>query len=305
MRRRPIQILLIVTAILILLLLPVLFKGKGRPALVGPDLSELDHTEVFFENAQAKLKLSGLLFVPQGEGPFPTAVVIHGSGPSRRNSAWYLSVAEHLRSNGIAVLLPDKRGSEKSEGNWIGARFEALATDTASAIAYVKDQKQFAYSTIGIIGMSQGGWIAPVVAAKTDHIDFIVSMSGATVTAAEQLEHEEIHNIGHYTYGFIAELIAPITAANLRKQKHIRPYADFDPIPHWQRTRAPIFFAFGENDENVPVRASIRRLTENSLAHHKIQVYPDGGHGIVDSRTNSVSKTYLNDLVRFIGSHVI
>ena len=115
------------------------------------------------------------------------AVIIHGSGSSRRNSKWYLSVTRHLQDNGIAVLLPDKRGCEKSEGIWVGADFQDLAGDTLAAVAYVRAQHRFANSRVGLVGMSQGGWIAPVVAAGNEDIGFVVSMSGSTVTTDQQL----------------------------------------------------------------------------------------------------------------------
>jgi hypothetical protein len=118
MKRFLVIVSIIVALIVVFLLLPVIFKDKGQPALVGPDLSELEYSEIFFENRYEGLQLSGMLFVPEGDGPFPTAIIIQGSGTSRRNNVWYLSVAKHLQDNGIAVLLPDKRGSEKSEGEW-------------------------------------------------------------------------------------------------------------------------------------------------------------------------------------------
>ncbi|MFC1976635.1 alpha/beta hydrolase family protein [Chloroflexota bacterium] len=299
------RFLIIISIILVLLLLPVIFKDKGQPALVGPDLSELEYSEIFFENRHEGFQLAGMLFLPEGEGPFPTAIIIHGSGTSHRNSVWYLSVAKHLQDNGIAVLLPDKRGSEESEGEWVGANFEELATDTLSAIEYVKDQQIFEVSTIGLIGMSQGGWIAPVVATKsvatkTDDASFIVSMSGAAVTTDEQLLHEEINNIAPYTYRFIAKLIAPITTNNLKQLDHVSAYMGFDPIPYWKDVQVPVFFAFGGNDKNVPVEASIERLRENNLNHFDVKIYADGGHAIRDTKTNEVSGEYLHDLVRFI-----
>lgn len=291
---------IIISITLVLLLLPAIFKDKGQPALVGPDLSELQYSEIFFENKYEGFQLAGMLFLPAGEGPFPTAIIIHGSGTSNRNSVWYLSVAKHLQDNGIAVLLPDKRGSEKSEGEWVGANFEELATDTLSAIEFVKDQQIFEVSTIGLIGMSQGGWIAPVVATKTDDLSFVVSMAGAAVTTDEQLLYEEINNIAPYTYRFIAKLIAPITTNNLKQKKHISAFMGFDPIPYWKDVHAPLFFAFGENDESVPVDASIERLRENNLNHFEIKTYAEGGHVIRDIQTNEVSDEFLQDLVRFI-----
>jgi pimeloyl-ACP methyl ester carboxylesterase len=89
---------------------------------------------------------------------------------------------------GVAVVLPDKRGCEKSEGEWLGRDFFELATDTAAAGKWVRQQDLFAASGIGLIGMSQGGWIAPIVAADDPDLAFVVSMSGATVPVEESVE---------------------------------------------------------------------------------------------------------------------
>jgi dipeptidyl aminopeptidase/acylaminoacyl peptidase len=301
MRKKSFIIMIIVSTAVVLLLLPLIFKSKSSPRLVGPDLSEFKYTEIFFKNQQAGIRLSGMLFLPEENGTFPAAVIIHGSGTSRRNSVWYLSVTRHLLDNGIAVLLPDKRGSEKSGGHWVGADFEELATDTLSAVEFLKNQNRFEYSTIGLIGMSQGGWIAPVAAGRTEDISWVVSLSGSTTTTDEQLLHEEIHNLSSYTYTFIARLIAPITSNMIKKRDYFKPLAGFDPIPRWKRLKVPVFFAFGEKDSNVPVQRSLTRLDENGLGHHKIKVYPEGGHAIRDAQ-NRVSREFLNDMVRFINA---
>jgi dipeptidyl aminopeptidase/acylaminoacyl peptidase len=300
MKKLLIHFSVVISIIIVLLLLPVVLKQKNQPRLVGPDLSEIEYSEIFSKNVHDNFQLSGMLILPEGQGPFPTAIIIHGSGTSRRNSVWYVSVANHLQRHGIAVLLPDKRGSEKSEGEWLGASFEELATDTLSAIDFVKHQQMFRYSTIGLLGMSQGGWIAPVVAAQMDDVLFVVSMSGAAVTTEEQLLHEEIYNIAPYTYTFLAKLIAPISSRNLMKKAFFSPTAGFDPIPYWKDVHVPVFFALGGNDENVPVDASIQRLKENNLHHFTMRIYPDGGHAIRDIQTNKVNEVYLYDLVKFI-----
>jgi dienelactone hydrolase len=300
MKRFFIRFSVVISIAIVLLLLPLVLKDKGHPALLGPDISDVVYSEIFFNNSHENLQLSGMLFLPEGEGPFPTVIIIHGSGTSRRNSVWYLSVANHLQQHGIAVLLPDKRGSEKSEGKWLGASYEELATDTLSAIEFVKNQPVFQYSTIGLLGMSQGGWIAPVAATQAEDVSFVVSMSGAAVTTEEQLLHEEIYNIAPYTYMFLAKLIAPISSRNLMQKDYLVSTAGFDPIPYWKDVHVPVFFAFGGNDENVPVDASIQRLKENRLDPITIKTYPDGGHAIRDHLTNEVSEEYLNDLVQFI-----
>ena len=295
-RRRIVVIGVVVLAVI--LMIPFVFKGEARAALVGPTLSEIEYTEVSFNNGD--LQLAGMLILPEGEGPFPVAVIIHGSGTSRRDSKWYLTVARHLQDNGIAVLLPDKRGSEESEGDWRGASFDDLAGDTLSAISYIKNQDRFEYSTIGVVGMSQGGWIAPLVATKSDDVSFVVSMSGAGVTSDEQLLFEEINSITAMgTYPFIARLIAPLTTRNIQRMDFWRPIAGFDPLPYWESVEARCFAAFGGDDKNVPVEESVSRLQalEKEML---IKVYPDGGHGITDPNTGEVLSTYLSDLVDFI-----
>ena len=291
---------IIFTLIIVLLLLPLIFNKKSHLAMIGPDLSELEYSEIFFENENENIELAGMLFLPEGEGPFPIAIVIHGSGPSRRNSVWYLSVAKHLQDNGIAVLLPDKRGCEKSKGKWVGADFDKLATDATSAIKYIQNQNGINFSIIGLIGMSQGGWIAPVAATKTEDVSFVASISGATVTTDEQLLHEEIHNIAPYTYKFIAKMIAPITSNQIKKREYFLPFVGFDPIPYWKRIDVPVFIGYGENDKNVPIDACQKRLQDNALDHFKIKTYPQGGHGIINVDTKEMSKDYLDDLTKFI-----
>jgi dipeptidyl aminopeptidase/acylaminoacyl peptidase len=293
-------ILIAIPGIILSLFLPAVFKDRQAPMLSGPDLSEIEYSEIKFENKTDSILLAGMLMLPEGPGPFPVVILIHGSGPSCRNSVWYVSVAEHLIKNGIAVVLPDKRGCEKSEGEWIGADFNHLAGDVLSAVDYVKGQHTFSESRIGILGMSQGGWIAPVAASRSNDIDFVATMSGASVTTDEQLVYEEINNILPFTYQFIAKLIAPLTARRINKMAQQKALVGFDPIPFWDQVSVPVFMAYGSEDSNVPVEECIRRLEANKLDQILVKVYPRGGHGITDPDTKKVNRNYLQDLVSFI-----
>ena len=296
-RPRKRVMIIVVIALVVFMVIPFIFKPEPRAPLQGPSLSDMDHTEIYFNNGN--LQLAGMLFVPEGEGPFPSVVIIHGSGTSYRDSKWYLSITRHLLDNGIAVLLPDKRGSEKSEGEWRGASFEDLAGDTLSAIEYLNTQDHFEYSSIGLIGMSQGGWIAPLVTSKSEEVSFVVSMSGAFVTTDEQLLYEEINSIHQMgTYMFLAKLIAPLTTRNIQQKDFWLPLAGYDPLPYWEMVSVPAFAAFGGGDINVPVAESIDRLLslEKEIDY---TVYPEGGHGISDPTTNEIQEAYLNDLVTF------
>jgi len=153
-----------------LLIVPVLITQISEPdrrSFEWVKLKDTRYQEISFANAAQDLELAGMLFVPEGEGPFPVAVIIHGSGTSRRDSGWYLTLTRYLQENGIVVLLPDKRGSEKSAGDWRTASFEDLATDSVAAVSFLRQQEETTISGIGVIGMSEGGHFAPVVASQT------------------------------------------------------------------------------------------------------------------------------------------
>ena len=179
--KRSITVLLL--GFLALLIIPILvtqFAKPERRSFEWVELKDTSYQEINFQNTAQDLKLAGMLFVPEGEGPFPAAVIIHGSGTSYRDSGWYLTLTQYLQKNGVLVLLPDKRGSEQSEGDWRTASFEDLATDTVEAVDFLNNQAEVAISDIGVIGLSQGGHIAPVVADQTQDIAFLVNIVGAT-----------------------------------------------------------------------------------------------------------------------------
>ncbi len=301
MKKKLKQSLRIQLTIAITLVLSLAFKNISYAGTTGSDLSELKYTEIQYINNIENIKLEGMLFLPEGDGPFPVAAIIHGSGPSQRNSFWYLSVAAHLQANGIAVLLPDKRGCVKSEGNWIGANFEMLANDAVASINYIKNQSDFEFTSIGLIGMSQGGWIAPVAATKSDDISYLVSMSGPIVTTKEQLRHEEIYNMARYISKPIAKLFAPLTCLMIAKRDYYKPLVGFDPIPYWKQINIPVFVAFGEDDRNVPVEDCYERIKMHNLSFDLVKTYKEG-HGIIDPSISQVNAEYLNDLVKFIKS---
>ena len=149
--------------ILLITIVPVGIKQIAGEELRNFQVVKLEDTvykEVSFQNSSHNIKLAGMLFVPDGDGPFPAAVVIQGAGPSFRERWWNLTLAHYLQNNGVVVLIPDKRGCDQSEGDWKIASFEDLATDTLAAISYIKNQNDIAISSVGVIGMSKGGWIA-------------------------------------------------------------------------------------------------------------------------------------------------
>lgn len=275
--------------VLLVVLGPVLLhtmQPQDRRPLEGDTLDPSRYQEVRFRNPGQQIELAGMLFLPAADGPYPAAVVIHGSGTSRRDNRWYLSLTHYLQDRGIAVLLPDKRGSEQSGGEWRGASFADLATDTEAALAYLRQRDDLPLSGVGLIGMSQGGWIAPLAAAGSGEADFLVSVVGSAVTTHQQFLYEEDHNLRQIgVLPGLSKLLAwPATllARYVVQRDFWSAVGDFDPLPYWRTLDIPALALFGAEDSNVPSARSAERLQQLGKANIRIVVYPGSGHPLED-----------------------
>lgn len=142
--------------------------------------------------AAAGVTLAGTLTMPEGSGPFPAVVLVTGSGPQDRDEALmghkpFLVLADHLTRKGVAVLRCDDRGIGKSTGSFATATSEDFATDALAAVAFLKQRSDIDAKHIGICGHSEGGLIAPLCAAKSADVGFIVMMAGPGVPGDEIL----------------------------------------------------------------------------------------------------------------------
>jgi pimeloyl-ACP methyl ester carboxylesterase len=148
--------------------------------------------EVSYENKVQKLTLAATLTAPPGKGPFPVVVLITGSGPQDRDESLmghkpFLVLSDYLTRKGIAVLRADDRGTGKSTGDFKIATTADFATDTEAGIAYLKTRPEINMHKIGLIGHSEGGIIAPMIAARDPDLAFIVMMAGSGVPGDQVL----------------------------------------------------------------------------------------------------------------------
>ncbi len=148
--------------------------------------------EVSFENKPAGATFAGTLTLPKGSGPFPCVVMVTGSGPQDRDEALlghrpFLVIADHLTRHGIAVLRYDDRGVAKSTGKFATATSDDFADDALAAVEFLKTRKEVDAKKIGIVGHSEGGLIAPICAAKSKEVAFIVLLAGTGISGAELL----------------------------------------------------------------------------------------------------------------------
>jgi len=148
--------------------------------------------EITFANGKAKVSLAGTLTLPPGPGPFPAAILLGGSGPHDRDESLvghrpFLVLADHLTRKGIAVLRFDKRGIGKSTGDYANATTEDFAGDAEAALACLKTRKEVDAKKTGLIGHSEGGMIAPLVAAHSGDVAWIVLLAGPGLKGEDTL----------------------------------------------------------------------------------------------------------------------
>lgn len=260
-------------------------------------VAQLATESVYYTNDS--LPLAGLLFLPSSDIPLPAAVIIQGAGTSDRSNQWSEAIARAVAEAGFAVLLTDKRGSGESGGDWRTAGFGELAEDVLAAFTYLQARDEVDEQRVGLIGLSQGGWVAPIAAARQPQVAFVINISGATVTFAEQIFAELTNTVRQAGLGdtATAQILAINRAAGdyihsgdwesyqqLRAAAASTPWAkiaagfpddpqapvwtylrkviDFSPIPYWMMVQVPVLVMYGEEDsqDNVPVEESVHRL---------------------------------------------
>jgi uncharacterized protein len=248
------------------------------------------------------VSLAGTLVLPQGSGPFPGVVILHGSGPDSRQP--YRPDADMLARGGIATLIYDKRGTGESSGDWRTATLDDLVADGLAAVRLLRQQPEIAAGQVGILGSSQGAWLAPFAAGRDPEVSFVVQVTGS----ATPLAHQEMWDDGNSlaALGFSERAIKTamkaqhlLYSARPLIQRGILPLGDLwfvhydpylDPAEAWARVRVPALVLYGGLDPTVPSRSSLE-VVEWSLAAQghptsRIAVFPQAGHGLGGASRN-------------------
>lgn len=247
-------------------------------------------------------ELAATILTPEGQGPFPAVVLVHGSGSSDRSNPWTAAYASALAERGVAVLHPDKRGSGASSGDWTSASFEILARDAVAAVGALIAAPSIDTSRIGLIGFSQGGHIVPLAASMSPDVDLVVNISGSVIPIMEQIGDElqlmarreglsdeeaalvaRIHERGvdfvlHGESEWDAYIDALRSADGISDTDvvsgfpteqssptwaFLRTIGNFDPLPIWQTLDVPTVFIYGGRDTNVDVFKSADIIEES------------------------------------------
>jgi pimeloyl-ACP methyl ester carboxylesterase len=168
--------------------------GPRRPQDPSPPYPYREEP-VAYQNRAGGVTLAGTLTIPEGEGRSPAAILISGSGAQDRDEALFghrpfLVLADDLTRRGIAVLRVDDRGVGGSTGDIATSTSEDLAGDVMAGVEFLRGRAEIEPAKIGLIGHSEGGIIAPMVAARDDAIAFIVLMGSPGLPGDEVLRRQ-------------------------------------------------------------------------------------------------------------------
>jgi pimeloyl-ACP methyl ester carboxylesterase len=260
------------------------WRREGAPARTARRVDTEKREDVRFSNGD--VRLAGTLISPSTGSRHPAIILVHGSGPEDRE--FILPFARFLVRRGMAVLGYDKRGVGGSTGDWKTASFDVLAADVVAAFDYLKTRPDIDPGMVGLLGVSQAGWIMPLAAARAKDLAFLISISGAGIPAAETTidqARNEMTAAGmkpdtvaeilavmqlQYTYARTGkgwdEYAAARSALAGRIGKppdtipgtadhpywqSIRQWYFYDPAPTLRQLQLPVLALFGELDNNI------------------------------------------------------
>jgi dipeptidyl aminopeptidase/acylaminoacyl peptidase len=258
------------------------------------------------------------LLLPEGTKPVPAIVFVQGAGPETRSASRFLG--EYFAERGIAALIYDKRGAGASTGDWKHSSFEDLARDVTASVNLLRGRPEIDSHRIGLMGSSQGGWIAPMAASEISGIAFVIAKSAAAVTPEQQelarvriqmrAEGDSADDIAqalHLYKHAIAyansksdwdSLKAEIGADSQKKWTmfdadtpkdywffdQIRLFFGHDPLSVIRELKPPLLVIFGgRDDDGPPLGCQIGPLMTAMSAQGKksqLTIFPDAGHDL-------------------------
>ena len=260
--------------------LPLVLKRTDKvPEAVRPQEPKppypYDEREVVYENKTAGVKLAGTLTLPKSGGPFPAVLLITGSGPQDRDETVFghrpfLVLADYLTRQGIAVLRVDDRGIGKSTGIFAKVTSEDFAGDALAGVEYLKSLKEINPKQIGLLGHSEGGIIAPMVATKSPDVSFIVMMAGT---------------------GLTGEQILYLQSALIQKASGVSDEA----ITKDRKLREQMFAVLKENQDSTATDKKLRALLTDALAKMSEKEKQDMGYSpeMLDMSVNQMLSPWL------------
>ncbi len=277
---------------------------------------EGDAEEVSFEGGDG-VELRATLLTPLGnDSPeLPAIVLLHGAEKATRKRLVYKLTANVFLERGIAVLVYDKRGAGDSQGDHDTSTYAQLVEDAVSAVDFLRRHPGIDAGRIGILGISESGWLTPEIAERSGNIAFVINKVGSPLSVRETIawevynemlddgveessarEQTDVYRrIWEYRTaptadertlidGLLAEWSQKADSQLPEKLRDVSAsyLADirYDPTPFLEHLDIPMLYLYGRHDVNIPTRESVQRLDELAGQGKPLTsfVFEDEGH---------------------------
>lgn len=274
-------------------------------------------TEIIVEDRRFRsgdIELAGTLFLPRSDRPVAAVVVTHSASAPLRTAPLYDHLETALPALGIAVFVYDRRGSGESGTVTAGGDYAVLADDAIAAAMSLKSDPRIDPQRVGSWGLSQGGWISALAAARSTEIAFAISVSAPVVTADVQMMFSSTNHLraNGYSQADIDQMAATRKAVDDymrgtgtreaaqamidvaktepwfrytymgetirdRAVSGWRKEIENDPLANLATVSAPVLVLFGAHDAVVPVAISVERLQTIASRMPKMEVHVVAG----------------------------
>jgi uncharacterized protein len=277
--------------------------------------------------------LGGTIVLPtQSDGPHQGLVLIGGSGPTDRHHGGYFdALGEHLSEAGIAVLTYDKRGVGESAGTWETATVAELSSDAEAACTALQVHAHVAADAIGVLGHSEGGWVALRLCARRrlgtrlilnscPSVSFIAAEQFALIAAGASPQQaaaaavllreltqaaESGAELSEGQRMFAAAREQPwfeivLASGFILDREHwsmLRAWGSYDPATDLAGLASPALVVLGAEDQLVPVHASVAAYELSARESGRAQelvVFPRADHRL--SHDGRLADGYLSKL---------
>lgn len=270
------------------------------------------------------------------EEKMPLVIFVHGDGELGRDAyGYYKHIWNELAKKGIASMSWDKKGIGESTGKWLNQSMEDRANEVIAAIDFIKADPRFGFSSIGLIGFSQAGWVMPKVASLSDYPDFIISVSGAInwkrqsnyltrrrmelegankeAIEAGVRQNEIDFNLFNATSTY-PDYVAYLKEKCKNDQEEdcdfmneerfyfVKKNISSDAEQDLKNIRCPIFGVFGAEDLNVDFEESHqtyeRIFSTHNTDNYQLKIYPEAEHGLLKSKHFSAMNPGIGFLIK-------
>jgi pimeloyl-ACP methyl ester carboxylesterase len=304
-------------------------SAETKPDYSAPAGSNYTAQEVNVRTS-AGHSMAGTLTLPKTrKDRIPAVITISGSGAQDRDEALpgmrgyrpFRELAENLATRGIAVLRYDDRGFGASTGVHAVATSADFADDTRAVINYLRTRPEIDPDRIFLVGHSEGGMIAPMVAAEDPKLRGIVLLAAPGHTGRQILEYQTRHNVDLQTQKSKVErdslfrlgILALDSAA--AQQAWLRYFRAYDPMPVVRKVRVPVLIVHGSTDrqvtaEQAPLLADALRAAGNTDV--AVHVLPTVNHLFLSDPVGNgagyaslPTRTVVPQLLQIVGDWIV